>query len=260
MTRRGFAVIGTVWLLVVLIAAVAAVNASVRVGLTRSRNRLLLNRAEWAREACAEILLGRYRRAATLGPFNPLTIAGDTVDLGRGTWCAVQVEDPGARVNLNLADSVLLTRLLDDSTLVRVILAQRPLESVDQLETPELDSLVGSKLERFATVRGTGRVNLNSAPREVLQAITSLLPGRITEVLENRRAGNLIADMGEIGMERIQGGSGSLHEGLARVTLSPDQLVAEVQGGVRGSPIRVRAVLTLAPLPDRLAVLRRETE
>lgn len=261
MTRRGFAVIGVVWLLVVLIAAALTVNASVRIGLARSRNRLLLNRAEWAREACVEILLGRYSHMAEAAPFDPLKLLIDTIDLGRGSFCIAQLEDPQGVVNLNLADSIVLMRLLDDSALVSHVLRSRPFESVEQvLEISSRDSLLSVRLRRFTTLRGTGRVNLNAAPKEVLHAITGLTSETIDGVLRSRRAGKPIGDIGEIGLAQIQGGSGGLHDVLARVTLSPDQLVAHVVGGVRGSPIRSRVVLTLAPLPDRLAVLRRESE
>jgi hypothetical protein len=261
MSRRGFAVIGVVWLLVVLVAAGLTVNASVRVGLARSRNRLLLNRAEWAREACAAILRGRYRLMAATGNINPSKVVSDTIDLGRGTWCMVQVGDPAARINLNLVDSVVLERLLGDSILVDRILRSRPLESVDQVgETLDSAGRAARTLRDFTSVRGTGRVNLNSAPFEVLQAITGLPGAAIDRILLDRRGGRLIAALGEVGTGRIEGGSGGLHEALARVTLGPDQLTAEVVGGVRGSPLRARVVLTLAPMPDRLAVLRRESE
>lgn len=261
MTRRGFAVIGVVWLLVVLIAAGLTVNASVRVGLTRSRNRLLLTRAEWAREACTAVLLGRHRRLAATGATSPSKAVGDTIELGRGTWCMVQEDDPASRISLNQADSVVLARLLGDSILVGRILRSRPLESVDQIGASlDSNSRAGTTLMRFTTVRGTGRVNLNSAPREVLQATTGLSSGAIDQILLDRRGGRLIADLGEIGMGRIAGSPGGLHEAQARVTLEPDQLVAEVVGGVRGSPLRARVLLTLAPMPDRLAVLRQESE
>jgi hypothetical protein len=48
---------------------------------------------------------------------------------------------------------------------------------------------------------------------------------------------------------------------LARTaTFAPTQLVAVIDGGVTGTPIVSRATLTLVPLPERLAVIRREVE
>jgi hypothetical protein len=52
----------------------------------------------------------------------------------------------------------------------------------------------------------------------------------------------------------------SYPEFVRGATFAPAQLVARVEGGVRGTPILARATLTLVPVPGRLAVIRRETE
>jgi hypothetical protein len=41
---------------------------------------------------------------------------------------------------------------------------------------------------------------------------------------------------------------------------APTTLIEHVTGGVRGTPFVARATLTCVPLPERLAILRRETE
>lgn len=261
MNHRGFAVVGVVWLLVLLIGVTATLASSVQFGLHRSRNRLRLTRMEWAREACVDILLGRYRRpsAPKAGPSGAWKL--DAIDLGRGVWCTVQVEDPGSRVNLNLADSSALLRLLGDSALVSRVIAGRPLEAVDQvLEGFDRDDQAVKALLRTTTVRGTGRVNLNSASREVLKAVTDLSAAAITSLILNRSQGRFLTSFEEFGLTHIRESAGGLHETMARVTLAPEQLVAEVVGGIRGTPLRARAVLTLAPTLDRLAVIRRESE
>jgi hypothetical protein len=47
---------------------------------------------------------------------------------------------------------------------------------------------------------------------------------------------------------------------LARLAFTPARLVAEVRGGIEGTPITSTTTLTLAPVADRLAILRRESE
>ena len=49
-------------------------------------------------------------------------------------------------------------------------------------------------------------------------------------------------------------------EFVRAATFAPSQLVAVIEGGVRGTPIVARATLTLVPVPGRLAVIRREEE
>ena len=60
MSRRGFALLAVLWALTALsvLGGVALVVA--RTGSQTTRNRVLLARAAWAREACVEILLARY--------------------------------------------------------------------------------------------------------------------------------------------------------------------------------------------------------
>ena len=62
MSRRGFALIAVLWVVVGAGALAAAALTTARLGSSVSRNRILLLRARWAREACAEILLARYAR------------------------------------------------------------------------------------------------------------------------------------------------------------------------------------------------------
>jgi hypothetical protein len=53
---------------------------------------------------------------------------------------------------------------------------------------------------------------------------------------------------------------GSYPEFVRSTVFEPQQLIATVEGGVRGTPIIARATLTLVPASGRLAVVRRETE
>src|SRR2546429_6423608 len=105
MSRRGFALLAVLWVLTALVVLAGAGFAVARTGSLTTRNRVLLARAGWAREACVEILLARYAQDPAIRRLDP-------VDLGRGSWCAAALEDPAARLNLNLADrDALLTML-----------------------------------------------------------------------------------------------------------------------------------------------------
>src|SRR5690242_19582959 len=57
MNRRGFALLAVLWVLTALTALVGTGLLVARFGADTTRNRVLLARAEWAREACGEILL-----------------------------------------------------------------------------------------------------------------------------------------------------------------------------------------------------------
>ncbi len=133
MSHRGFALLAVLWLLVALAAVGGVSVAAVRLGTVTTRNRILLARAEWAREACAEILLARYA-------YHPAIRALDTIDLGRGTWCTARLADPGARLNVNAADrQQLLTALsvvgsrLSVTAIADSLIARRPFADVAEL-------------------------------------------------------------------------------------------------------------------------------
>src|SRR5580765_6652406 len=103
MSRRGFALLAVLWVITALSALSGAGLLVARLGSVTTRNRVLLTRAEWAREACGEILLARFAE-------DPSVRYVSQVELGRGTWCRVSVEDPSSRVNLNTVDRSVLER------------------------------------------------------------------------------------------------------------------------------------------------------
>src|SRR2546425_690999 len=214
MSRRGFALLAVLWALAALSVLGGVALAVARTGSQTTRNRILLARAEWAREACVDILLARYAQ-------NPRVRDLDSIDLGRGTWCRATLEDPAAKLNLNLAVREQLAAVL-------TVVSRRPVGAVDSLadalldyrdpdtisrpfgaETPanrngsladvaELryvrgfdDSLVGY-LGLFLTTRGTGVINVNAAPPEVLAALPGMTQEAILVVLGCRASGQPI--------------------------------------------------------------------
>jgi general secretion pathway protein K len=284
MSRRGFALLAVLWTLTAVTILTGAAITVAWLGSATTRNRISLARAAWAREACGEILQARYAQDASIH-------ALDSVDLGRGTWCTASLEDPSVKLNVNLADRQQLMAVLQTvvhrsravDSLLDALLDWRdpdavprpvgdessgnrngPLAEVDELRYVRgfTEALVAS-LAPFLTMRGTGAINVNAAPPEVLAA----LPG-ITE--ETVRL--MTMHRGRTPLPNADALAGLLSPG-ARATLlasypdfvraavfAPQQLVGVVTGGVRGTPITARVTLTMVPVAGRLAVIRRETE
>jgi type II secretory pathway component PulK len=261
MSRRGFALLAVLWVLTALTALTGAGMLIARLGSETTRNRILLARAEWAREACGEILAARFAA-------DPSVRKTEIVNLGRGTWCRASLEDPAGKINLNSADQAALARLLRGAGAPRAIvdsaIALRRRDMIYALtQIPGVDSALATRLVAFVTTRGTGVVNVSVAPPEVLR----LLPGVSEEavlVIIGRRTVRPVQSADELAGALSPSSRTILLNNYAefvRATVfAPPQLVATLEGGVRGTPIVARATLTMVPVPGRLAVIRRETE
>src|SRR5213593_4633109 len=66
MSRRGFALLAVLWTLTAMTVLTGAAITVGRLGSATTRNRVLLVRAGWAREACVEILQARYDQDAAI--------------------------------------------------------------------------------------------------------------------------------------------------------------------------------------------------
>jgi len=261
MTRRGFALLAVLWIITALTALTGAGLLVARLGSETTRNRVLLARAEWAREACGEILAARFAGDPTIRAVEP-------VDLGRGTWCRASLQDPAADLNLNTADREALVQLFKavgvPRALAESIMIMRTRGTLyDLRQVPGVDSTVAVRLMPFATVRGTGVINVNAARPEVLRT----LPGMTEEgvfILRSRRDLRPLHNADELAGVLSRSSRAvflnSYAEFVRAAVFDPPQLIATVEGGVRGTPIVARATLTTVPVPGRLAVIRRETE
>jgi general secretion pathway protein K len=283
-SRGGFALLAVLWTLTALTALTGVVMTVARLGSTTTRNRILLTRAAWAREACVEILQARYTQDGSVRHL-------DSVDLGRGTWCRASLEDPAVKLNLNLADRPALVTVLQSvvhrsavvDSLVDALLDWRdpdaiprpfgdessgnrngPLADVWELRYVRgfTDSLV-TRVAPFLTTRGTGAINVNAAPPAVLTA----LPGATEEtvrILMMHRASTPFSNADALAGVLSPGARATLlasYPEFARAAVfAPPQLLGVVTGAVRGTPITARVTLTLVPVAGRLAVIRRETE
>ena len=254
--QRGFALITVLWLITVLSAAVGLALAGTRMGALTTQNRVALARGRWAAEACLAIAQARWadgRRRDTA-----------TVDLGRMTRCGWRLEDPTARVNVNLADARILRHLLGDSLGAIVLEARRRRPVVDIEEMRALG--VDSALAEVLTVDGPGSVNASAAPGIVLGALPGLTPEAVARIAYRRSVGRPLASLDELVGEVSPDARAALvahYADLARsLTFAPPQLLLTASGWVgaaapRPGGLHAEVELLVVPLPERLAVIRR---
>ncbi len=284
MNQRGFALLAVLWTLAAITTLVGATVTVAQLGSVTTRNRVLLARAGWAREACVEILQARYSQDASVRSL-------PQVDLGRGTWCAATVEDPSAKLNVNVADRAALVTISESvvrpgasvDSLVDALLDWRdpdrlprpfgdepaqsrngPLADIAELRYVRGfdDSLVG-RLSTLLTTRGSGSINVNVAPRAVLATLPGMTEEGVDLLLFHRRTEPLASVDALVGI-LSPGSRGTLlasyPEFVRAAAFSAPLLVAVVVGGVRGTPLTAGVTLTFVPVARRLAVIRRETE
>jgi len=284
MSRRGFALLAVLWTLTAITMLTGAAMVVARLGSTTTRNRVLLTRAGWAREACTEILQARYAQ-------DPFVRRLDSVDLGRNTWCSAVLEDPSMKLNLNLSDRAALVTVLRSvvhpstrvDSLVDALLDWRDPDAIPRLFGDEssgsrngaladvwelhyvrgfTDSLVGS-LARFLTTRGTGAINLNAAPPKILATLPGTTEETVRMLIMHRRETPIPnADVlaGLLSPSARRALLASYPEFVRSAVFTAPQLVGTVTGGVHGTRLVARVTLTMVPVAGRLAVIRRETE
>ncbi len=245
MTRKGFALLTVLWLITALSAVVGVAIATTRLGQRTTLNRIALTRGRWAAEACLAIVQARWAQ-------HRLTDTA-TIDLGRRVQCAWRVEDPTARVNINAAEREVLERVVRNPD---AIVARRRLNPLADLgEVPDLDPAL-------VTIDGPGTINLAAAPREVLQALPGLSPEAVDRLLARRQLGRPVGSLDELAGLLSPGAREVLlarYADLARLaTFTAPQLKITATGGIGREPPRATIAIFVVPLPERLAVIRRQ--
>lgn len=284
--RGGFALLAVLWALALGSAVALATGRVAEHGRLAALNRMALTRAYWAQEACLATLRADY------GPGRE-ELRLDTLDLGRGTWCAASDRDPAARVNLNVADSATLVRLFgvrgaaglldwrDADDLARSEGAESEWYRADGRRTPrngplesdrELLRIRGIDAERYRavrsliTVRGDGRIDVDRAPSEVLRALSWLDRRAVDRILLLRAAGRDFESLTSLRAALDPSGRGASGLDVAeiadRLTFADGARWVEIVGGVRHSerPIESRMAVALLDQRGELTVLRREVE
>lgn len=283
MNHRGSALLAALWLVVLLSVATTGVLSRTRTGVEASHNRLQLRRAEWAREACVQLLLSN--------PHSSPPASLDPVDIGGGAWCSAVVSPVASRVHLNLASAELIGRLLQNDSLTAALLDWRdpddlprpwgaeagwyrsqgrrlprnaPFAAVDELALVRgFDSVLVAEARALMTVIGSGTVDLNQAPARVLTALPGMTSSVAEQVMSVRRRGGRVESLGDL-LELAGPNERPLLLGayvrLEAVSATASPLfAASVTGGIDESSIRARLELVLQIVDQRLVLVSRQT-
>ena len=282
MTRRGFALLTVLWLIAGLGAITAASLAVARMGAGASRNRILLIRAGWARNACEEILLARYAERERVDQL-------DSTDLGGGTWCDAVVEEAGTRLDLNNAAPEALDKLLGNDSLADALLDWRDPDDVPRPHGAErewyaarnrraprngpfadpaelrwvrgFDSATVRRLEALLTTSGEIAVDLNAAPAEVIASLPGLDAQAVAMILARRAAAPLRSTEALLALLPQPSRTvllGRYQEFSGRAAYGAGRVVLRVRGAAGRPSLVADERLTVVPVPGRLAVIRRE--
>jgi type II secretory pathway component PulK len=245
MNRRGFALLTVLWLITALSAVVGLALATTRLGQRTTLNRIALTRGRWAAEACLAIVQARWTA-------HRLTDTA-TIDLGRGMQCEWRIEDPTARVNVNTTDREVLDRVTRNADSIVERRRLRPLADLSEMK--DLDPAL-------VTTDGPGTINLSAAPKEVLLALPGLAPEAVERLLARRAMSRPIGSLDELAALLSPNGRAALlarYADLARlVTFAAPQLKITAEGGFGHELPRATIVVVVVPLPERLAVIRRQ--
>ena len=282
MNRRGSALLAALWLVVLLSVATTGVLSRTRTGVETSHNRLRFRRAEWAREACVQLLM------SNLHATSPASLG--RLDIGGGAWCSAEVTPVASRVHLNLASAELIGGLLQNDSLAAALLDWRdpddlprpggaeaewyrsqgrrlprngPFASVDELALVRgFDSVLVAEARAFMTVIGSGTVDLNQAPIRVLAALPGMTGSVAEQVMSIRRRGGRVESLGELLELAGPTERPLLLDAYARLeavsaTASP-LFAASITGGIDGTSIRARLELVLQVVDQRLVMVSRQ--
>ena len=195
MRRRGYALLPVLWVMV-LMGSVALLDAhEADISIRATRNRLLAHEAWWARRACESAVLsrisGQVQQRERGGP-QGLSLSWQ---LGSGRGCETAVRDNGTVLNVNTADSALLSCVFGLAGADR-ILRSRPLPSADAI--PLLTGPVGPSLVGVVGIRGPNRFNINEAPLTFLGCLPEVEPSVLAAIGRYRQGRHRIENLAEL--------------------------------------------------------------
>ena len=237
MKRDGFALLATLWLLAMVGAATTIGLTAARLSVKAARNRVLLAKAEWARDGCFEILKARYESWAAQAdavdqtglnrdPGRLFTV--DSTDLGDSIWCNVQSTDGGSVVPRYYADSAGIC--------------------------PRMVPAPGFQW----------RLNLNTAPASLLGCLPGLDRAAVGALVENRRRGPAFRTMEEVlaalsidSRTKVLASYGALGRMAA---LQPPLLLINANGWAGRPALSSRVTVVAAAGGAKLVVFWREAQ
>lgn len=229
MNRRGFALLTTLWVSVLLAATAATVVEAARLASHAALNRWTMNRGRWARAACGEILAARLAEGPSVARL-------DTVDLGQGAWCTATVTAADWLIDLNRAPASRLRLLLGADSLVEAL-----------RDWTDPDTLTPAGVAENDWYRGRHRV---TPPNRPLAAVDEL---------------RLVRGFDAALVERVrrQAWTGDVAASPACPVAdrcAASTLVVSLAGGIRGRPVVARGRLVVRRAGGRLAVLLQEVQ
>jgi general secretion pathway protein K len=225
----------------------------------------------------------------------------DSVSLQANVWYRARVEPLGAKININRASADDLRRYfqaleLDAARVESIVDAimdwrdaddfrrNRGGERADYLRAgarelpananfirvPDLADVKGITPELLArispdlTVFGTGQIDLNAAPRQVLLSLPGVTPVAADIIRSAQQAGRSITSIQQLRdmLPSVARSSldGSLATLLSKVAFDTHEVLVTGDGWLTGSPVRVREVAVIARGGDAAFVVWRERE
>jgi type II secretory pathway component PulK len=168
-------------------------------------------------------------------------------------------------VNVNVADREALLAVVGAVRVVDSLVKMRPFADVAELgDVAGIDSGTFAFLTHLLTTRGSGQINVNAAPPEVLAAVPGLTSEAIGLILRWRAIGQRVTSSDALAASISPPARnvlyGDYQDFLRAATFAPNQLIVTVAAGVHGTQLVAHETLTAVPLPERLAVVRREVE
>ena len=131
-------------------------------------------------------------------------------------------------------------------------------------ELRDVDGMTRELFVRIAphlTLLGTGQVNVNAAPREVLLSLPGMGDETIAAIVRAQRARRPIRSMEELTAQLSSGARSSLVEAMGelqqRVAFESREVVVEADGWLDGSPVHVTAEALLARGGDAMSTIGR---
>lgn len=225
----------------------------------------------------------------------------DSVSLQANVWYRARVEPLGAKININRASADDLRRYfqaleLDAARVESIVDAimdwrdaddfrrNRGGERADYLRAgarelpananfirvPDLADVKGITPELLArispdlTVFGTGQIDLNAAPRQVLLSLPGITPVAADIIRSAQQAGRSITSIQQLRdmLPSVARSSldGSLATLLSKVAFDTHEVLVTGDGWLTGSPVHVREVAVIARGGDAAFVVWRERE
>lgn len=235
--RRGFALIAVLWIVTLLAGSVSATMQAVRLTSLSASNRMSLDRGHWAAEACQAMSLAQLDTSSSRLPTQSL---GEllTTTLTNGSSCRSFLEEPEARV-------------LEDS------LSPELRERVDSL----MAARPSLARESILTSIGSGRIDVNAAPPEVLALLPGLGIRGADAIVQNRLAQGRLSSMADI-LNLVDGSTRDSIDANLRaleriIIFAPTCIVLRSVGMFDGRPPLRTIESVLVPLDRRMAVVRR---